>query len=63
MQLNTYVGEALTEPGPRVTFRFDMCGKCFRAMNVRHPHYLGTAPVNQLTVNINETTSESEGGN
>ena len=32
-----------------MTFRCYMCGKCFRAMNVRHPQYLGTAPMNQLT--------------
>ena len=26
-----------------------MCGQCFRAMNVRNPQYLGTAPMKQLT--------------
>ena len=50
MQLNTilYVGGALTKPGPRETFRCDMCGKCFRAMDIRHPKYLGA--MNQLIV-------------
>ena len=52
MQLNTilqHVGGALTYPGPRVTFRCGMCGKCFGPMDVRHPQYLGTAPMIQST--------------
>jgi hypothetical protein len=45
--ITAYVGGALTYPGPRVTFRCDMCEKCFGPMDVRHPQYLGTAPMNQ----------------
>ena len=47
--ITAYVGGALTYPGPRVTFRCDMCRKCFGPMDVRHPQYLGTAPMNQST--------------
>ena len=41
--ITTYMG------GPRGTFGCDMCGKWFRALDVRHPQYLGKAPLNQLT--------------
>ena len=40
-----------------MAFRCDMCGKCFRALDVRHPQYFGTAPMNQLT----EVTRAQEG--
>ena len=32
--ITTYVGGALTQPGPKGNFICDMCGKCFRAMDV-----------------------------
>jgi hypothetical protein len=39
-----------------------MCGKCFRAMDVRHPQYVETEPMNQLTdvIRTIENTENTE---